>query len=160
MRWVRVILRVIAATFVALAVVVIGAGQMGLFSGDLPDDLGMRGGKLRAGDGRPNWVSSQVARDDSHFIEPMAFQSAPEAAWAALVKAAQDQPGARVVTQRPDYLYIQYRSRILGFIDDAEFALDAPGRVIHARAGARLGIRDFAVNRKRVEAIRSQFQAP
>ncbi len=158
MRWVGRILKVLAATIVAIAILVLGAGQLGLLSGDLPDDLGSRGGKLRGGDGRPNWVSSQVARTDAtHFIEPIAFQGQADAAWAALATAAQAVAGAKVVKQRPDYLYVQYRSRVLGFVDDAEFALDAPAGVIHVRSGARLGIRDFSVNRKRVEEIRAAY---
>lgn len=156
MRWIRRILWVVASTMVALVVIVLGAGQMGLFAGDLPDNLGLRGGKLRGGDGRPNWVSSQVARSDAtHFIEPIAFKGPPEAAWAALAKAVEATPGAKVVKQKPDYLYVQFSSRVLGFVDDAEFALDAAGSLIHVRCGARLGIRDFSVNRKRIEALRA-----
>ena len=48
----------------------------------------------------------------------------------------------------------------MGFVDDAEFALDASARVIHAKSAARLGVRDFGVNRKRIEAIRASFAVP
>jgi uncharacterized protein (DUF1499 family) len=43
----------------------------------------------------------------------------------------------------------------LGFVDDVEFALDAANSVIHVRSGSRLGVRDFGVNRIRIETIRS-----
>jgi uncharacterized protein (DUF1499 family) len=47
----------------------------------------------------------------------------------------------------------------MGFVDDTEFALEAAAGVIHVRAGARLGIRDFGVNRERVERLRAAVAA-
>jgi len=52
---------------------------------------------------------------------------------------------------------VEFASKGLGFVDDAEFALDGAARVIHAKSAARLGIRDFSVNRDRVEAIRARL---
>lgn len=129
---------------------------MGLFSGRPPADLGLSGGKLRGGDWKPNWVSSQVpASDAKHHIAPIA--TGPDAAgtWTALERAIASEPRARVVTRRPGYLHAEFSSAMMGFVDDAEFALDAAAGLIHVRSGARLGIRDFDVNRARVERLRS-----
>ena len=41
-----------------------------------------------------------------------------------------------------------------------EFALDAAASVIHVKSAARLGIRDFGVNRERVERLRLVLQPP
>jgi uncharacterized protein (DUF1499 family) len=64
-------------------------------------------------------------------------------------------PRATAVTRTPGYLHVEFSSRSLGFVDDTQFALDAAGGVIHVKSAARLGLRDFSVNRGRVEAIRA-----
>lgn len=144
----------IASTFLVL-VVAIGA-PMGLFSGKPPADLGLAGGKLRGGDWRPNWVSSQVpASDAAHHVAPFDASGDPAAAWKSLERAISLEPRAKVVTRLPGYLHAEFASATMGFVDDAEFALDAKAGVIHVRAGARLGIRDFGVNRERVDRLRA-----
>lgn len=143
----------VAAALAGLAVA-IGA-PMGLFSGSPPPDLGVSGGKLRGGDGRPNWVSSQVPATDPHHVRPFAPGGEPGSAWRALEAAVRAERGSRVVTVRPDYLHAEFSSKSMGFVDDMEFTPDITAGVIHVRAGARLGIRDFGVNRARVERLRA-----
>ena len=145
----------LAALALAALATAIAGSAMGLFSGTRPADLGLRDGKLRGGDWRPNWVSSQVApSDEGHFILPLACMGDAVAAWAALERAILEQPRATLVTRSPGYLHAEFASKAMGFVDDAEFALDARAGVIHVRSGARLGVRDFGVNRKRVESLR------
>jgi len=138
--------------------VAIGA-PLGLFSGSRPTDLGLAGGQLRGGDGRPNWVSSQVPPADAHRIAPLPAAGNPGLAWRALEAAVRTEPGARVITAGPGYLHAEFASTVMGFVDDAEFALDREAGLIHVRAGARLGIRDFGVNRDRIERLRSRLSA-
>ena len=52
-------------------------------------------------------------------------------------------------------MYARFRSKMMGFVDDVEFYND--GKAVQVRSSSRLGIRDFDVNRKRVEAIRAAF---
>jgi len=159
-RWLRRIVITVAALGILLAGTALVGGQMGLFSGKRPADIGLQGGKLRGGDWRPNWASSQVAASDAkHFIEPYKFQGAADAAWARLEKAIGAVPGATVATRQPGYLHAEFATKVMGFVDDAEFALDAAAGVIHVRSGARLGMRDFGVNRARLEALRTAFAA-
>jgi uncharacterized protein (DUF1499 family) len=40
-------------------------------------------------------------------------------------------------------------------VDDVEFCLDEKAGVIHVRSAARLGRKDFGVNRQRVKPIRA-----
>ncbi len=150
-------LGVLAAT--AGLAVAIGA-PLGLFSGSRPADLGLVGGKLRGGDGRPNWVSSQVPPADAHRVEPLPAGGDPGLAWQALEAAVRAEPGARVITAAPGYLHAEFASKVMGFVDDEEFALDREAGLIHVRAGARLGIRDFGVNRDRIERLRFRLSAP
>jgi uncharacterized protein (DUF1499 family) len=148
-----------AGVLAALAGLVVAIGApMGLFSGSPPADLGVADGKLRAGDWRPNWVSSQVPASDAHHVAAFATAGEPERAWRALEAAVRAERGARVVTIRPDYLHAEFSSKSMGFVDDAEFTPDRTAGVIHVRAGARVGIRDLGVNRARVERLRAAVE--
>jgi uncharacterized protein (DUF1499 family) len=64
-------------------------------------------------------------------------------------------PGAQVVAQRDDYLYVQFSTRWLGFVDDAEFWADPATQAIQLRSASRLGASDLGVNRARIERIRT-----
>jgi uncharacterized protein (DUF1499 family) len=50
---------------------------------------------------------------------------------------------------------VEFASKRMGFVDDTEFAQDEKAGVIQVLSGARMGVRDFNVNRERVEAIRA-----
>jgi uncharacterized protein (DUF1499 family) len=144
-----------ALALAGLAAAFLGAA-LGLFSGSRPADLGFGQGRFAPGDWRPNWVSSTAARDDTtHYVAPIATSGDPAAAWANLEAVIAAMPRATAVTRTPGYLHVEFSSRSLGFVDDTQFALDAAGGVIHVKSAARLGLRDFSVNRGRVEAIRA-----
>ncbi len=135
---------------------------MGLFSASRPADLGYNNGQFKPPPWKPNTVSSTVPKDDSHYIAPFVFAGDAASAWQKLSGIVHAQPNVKIVTEKsdaPHYLYAEYKSAGLGFVDDVEFALDAKAMVIHVRSGSRLGIRDFDVNRKRIEAIRAQLSA-
>ena len=66
-------------------------------------------------------------------------------------------PGATVIRDEADYLYAEFRTRLLRFVDDLELFLD--GTTLHVRSASRLGRRDFGVNRARVEKLRALIQA-
>jgi uncharacterized protein (DUF1499 family) len=153
------VIGIAALALAGLAAVLIGP-SLGLFSGTRPVGLGYSGGRFAEGDWRPNWVSSTVpASDAKHHVAPIAIAGDAAQAWAALESAIAAMPRATIVVRTPGYLHAQFASKGLGFVDDAEFALDGPARVIHVKSAARLGIRDFSVNRDRVEAIRAALSA-
>jgi uncharacterized protein (DUF1499 family) len=130
--------------------------SMGLFSGKRPAGLGFDGTRFRAeASWKPNWVSSTAQKDDKHYVAPYEIRGDRAKAWAALTAAIEATPGATIVRRDPGYLQVEFRSAAMGFVDDAEFALDPGGKVIHARSAARLGVRDFNVNRERLERLRA-----
>ena len=122
------------------------------FSWRRPDYLGVKDGRLARPKRTPNCVSSQAdPADREHYISPVEFKgSAFE-----LRKAVESMPGATVIEEKADYLYAEYRTPLLRFVDDVEFLL-AEG-VIHVRSASRLGRRDFGVNRKRIETLRKML---
>ncbi len=133
---------------------------MGLFSGTRPDNIGIAGGRLAPCKSTPNCVGSQVdkAADPGHYIDPIRFKGPPQAAWKALKQTVRDSERVNIVREDEVYLHAEFSSRLMGFVDDAEFQLD-PGGVIHVRSAARLGSSDFNVNRNRIEAIRAKLAA-
>ena len=117
------------------------------FSGRRPRDLGVKDGKFTAArTGKPNWVSSQVEQSDAHYIAPL------KGSIAAVAKVVKGMQRTVIVEQKGDYLYAEFSTALMGYVDDVEFTSD--GKVVHARSSSRLGVRDFNVNRKRVDAIR------
>ena len=163
---IKTVLKRIFLTLAAIILVVglvtsieiFGGQPMGLFSGSKPDGLGFNNGQFKPPSWKPNTVSSTVEKSDSeHFIEPIAFSGDPVAAWDKLIRTVKAQMGATVITEKSDYLYAEFKTAKMGFVDDVEFALDTRATVVQVRSGSRLGVRDFGVNRKRIEAIRAAF---
>ncbi len=130
---------------------------MGLFAGKRPNDLGARDGKLAPCPNTPNCVSSQSA-DAVHKIEPLTYKSTPQEALAQLKQVIQSLPRTKIITETNNYIYAEFTSAIMGFVDDVEFYLDAAAKVFHVRSASRLGKSDLGVNRKRIEAIRAKLQ--
>ena len=130
-----------------------------MFAGKRPDYLGMKDGKLPRTKRTPNNVSSQAdPSDGEHSIAPIRFKGSAVEAIAAARKAVESMERATVVRHEGNYLYAEFRSKLLGFVDDVEFTYDEQAGVIHVRSASRLGRRDFGVNRARVEALRSRLE--
>ncbi|MDZ7968144.1 MAG: DUF1499 domain-containing protein [Nostoc sp. DedSLP03] len=128
-----------------------------VFAGKRPSNLGISNGKLASCPNSPNCVSSQ-STDASHQIAPLTFTSTPEQAITNLKQIIESLPRTKIITESKDYLYAEFKSALLGFVDDVEFYLDRTANVIHVRSASRLGQSDLGVNRKRIETIRAKFQ--
>jgi len=127
------------------------------FTGKRPADLGVRDGKFTAArTWKPNWVSSQAAVDDKHYIAPIKLGGDAGAAMQRVAKAVGALPRARIVEHKGPYLYAEFSTALMGYTDDVEFFAD--GKVVHVRSSSRLGVRDFNVNRKRVEGLRARLE--
>ena len=124
-----------------------------------PSGMGVENGKLAECPSSRNCVSSQVPRQNSHFIEPFRLPRNPQSAIDKLASDIDDIPRSTLVTKTENYLHFEFRSLLFGFVDDVEFLRDVSGGVIHIRSAARLGYSDFGVNRKRIERIRQIWQA-
>lgn len=127
------------------------------FTGKRPADLGVRDGKFTAArTWKPNWVSSQAAADDKHYIAPIRLGGDPAAAMQRVAKAVGAIPRAKLVEHKGAYLYAEFSTALMGYTDDVEFFAD--GKAVQVRSSSRLGVRDFNVNRKRVEALRAALE--
>lgn len=155
-------------TVIALIMLVlgaIGAGQAGLFAGKAPPDLGVRDGKLKPPSNTDNSVSSQAGLYPNHpqlryaEIAPLALRGDGPATLTKLKAVVQTMPGAKLVKADADYLYVQYTSKLMKFVDDVEFWFDPTAQVIQVRSASRVGKGDMGVNRQRVEAVRAALAA-
>ncbi len=153
---------IIGLLVLGLAVVVVG--QVGLLHGSPPADLGVHGGRLKAPSMTPNSVSSQADLWPGHpqaayaRVAPLPLLNDDGPATLARIKAiVAATPGARVVAEKPDYLYATFTTRLMKYTDDVEFWLDPAARVVQVRSASRLGRRDFDANRTRIDALRAQL---
>ncbi|MBE9171221.1 DUF1499 domain-containing protein [Pleurocapsales cyanobacterium LEGE 06147] len=121
------------------------------FAGKRPNNLGVKDGKLAPCPGTPNCVNSQSDNPQSK-IEPL-----PSVAIADLKKVIEGMEGAKIIEQTDNYLYAEFKTKLMGFVDDVEFYLDPNENVVHVRSASRLGKSDLGVNRKRIELIRSKL---
>jgi uncharacterized protein (DUF1499 family) len=151
-------LAIVAAVLVAVVALILEGCALGLFAGKPPANLGVKDGRLARCPGSPNCVASQAdPADATHFIAPIAFKGDARAAWRALRETVAASERVKIVDEQDGYLRAEFATRLLGFVDDVEFLLDAPARVIHVRSASRLGKHDLGVNRTRIEALRTRL---
>lgn len=152
-------------TLVLLAIVVALAGQWGLLRGRAPADLGPRDGRLKPPSMTPNSVSSQAGLYPDHpmrdyaRIDPFPVQGSGPETLERIRRVVEAMEGAKVVQATSGYLRVEFTTRQMKFVDDAEFWFDPQAGVVQIRSASRLGRKDFGVNRERVEAIRARLAA-
>jgi len=111
--------------------------------------VGLTEGRFHDCPDRPNCVSSDVGVGE-HAIAPLA--GVDDAGWTRLAEQAAELPGAVVVDLSGDYLRVEVRSKLFGFVDDLE--LSRRSEEVAVRSASRVGHSDLGVNRSRVEALR------
>lgn len=121
------------------------------FTGTRPDNLGVTDGKLASCPGTPNCVNSQSDNPQSK-IEPLPGVSIDQ-----IVQVVNSMERTTIVEQTDTYLYAEFKSKLMGYVDDVEFYLDRDANMVHVRSASRLGKSDLGVNRKRVEEIRAKL---
>lgn len=160
---VKIIKIIVLVVFIVLPAILILIGQLGLLSGTRPTDLGLKDGLLKP----PikdywNVISSHAEKQphtDYHVIAPIKYSGSGKEAFAKLEAIVRACDGATIITKQDSYIYAEFQTKVLKFVDDVEFVLDEPAGVIQMRSASRLGRKDLGANRSRLEAIRSKFNA-
>ena len=119
-------------------------------AGEPPQDIGVRDGRLIACPESPNCVSSYESSEE-HSI------AALDGNLNQIQQILLTMDGANIVEQSSNYLYAEFTSSLMGYVDDVEFLYDAASNTTHIRSASRVGYSDMGANRGRVEAIRSQM---
>jgi uncharacterized protein (DUF1499 family) len=141
-----------------LAWIAVLALTAGCSSGRPPASLGVTAGRLAPCPGSPNCVSSGAAVAEQR-VEPLRYDGDPARARARLLEVLNGMDRARIVRSADDYVHVEFRSAVFGFVDDVEFYFSPPG-AIQVRSASRTGYYDFGVNRERAETLRARFAAP
>ena len=122
------------------------------FSGERPSNLGVKDGKLAACPGTPNCVNSQ-ATDAQSKIDAL-----PNVSIAEIKGVVEAMEGTTIIEETDNYFYAEFKSKLMGYVDDVEFYRDEANNAVQVRSASRLGKSDLGVNRKRVEEIRSKLK--
>jgi uncharacterized protein (DUF1499 family) len=121
-----------------------------------PGPFGVRNSSLLPCPDSPNCVVS-TGGDASHTVEPLRFEGDPAEAMRRLHDVIVSLPGARIVIESSEYMHVEVRSRLFGFVDDVELLLDAAGGRIDIRSASRVGYGDLGANRARAREIARRF---
>ena len=126
------------------------------FSGTRPSNLGVSNGQFTAPvPDSPNCVSSQAPTSDKeHYIAPLTVTGSASEAIAKIKAVVQAMERTEIIEETGDYLYAEFATKLMGYVDDVEFYADGGGTV-QVRSASRLGKSDLGLNRKRIEEIRS-----
>lgn len=124
-----------------------------LFKGTTPENLGVDDGKLNPCPTTPNCVVSEEA-DTTHAIDPITYHVDRDTAQKVLLQVLSVVPRTTVMETTDGYIRVESTSRLLGFVDDAEFYFPTDKKLIEVRSASRVGESDLGVNRRRIEQIR------
>lgn len=151
-----ILMSLLGVAILSIALFIAIPGEKTMFAGKRPTNIGIQSGKLAPCPTSPNCVSS-FSQDPEHKIEPLTYNSTPTVAMANLKGAIASLDKTKIIEQTDNYLYAEFTSFLMGFVDDVEFLLDESAKVIPVRSASRLGQSDLGVNRKRIETIRNQL---
>lgn len=122
-------------------------------AGEPPQNIGVQNGRLTACPESPNCVSS-FETDETHGIAPI------DANLQQIGQTLSDLPEANIVAADSNYLYAEFTSSLMRYVDDVEFMYDSSAGVTHVRSASRLGYSDMGANRNRIEGIRDSITNP
>ena len=119
-------------------------------AGEPPQNIGVRDGSLTACPDSPNCVSSYESSEE-HSI------AALDANLNQIQQILLTMDEANIVEQSSNYLYAEFTSSLMGYVDDVEFLYDPASNSTQVRSASRIGYSDMGANRNRIEAIRDQL---
>jgi len=122
----------------------------------LPDDLGLKDGKLPSCPDSPNCVSSQ-SEDVRHKIESLHYTTSLLEAQENLLTILRSMKRTTIIAREDHYIHATCASLLFRFVDDMEFYFVEEENIIHVRSASRRGYYDFGVNSRRIDYIRKHF---
>lgn len=144
---VRVILAIISLGLVLFGMMFFKGRQ----SQGMQVQLGLINGTFKACPDKPNCVSTMANPDDEgHYLSPIELNQ-PVYTIKNMVKVIAAKKNMQLQKEGPNYLYYTYKSELIGFVDDIEFAVI--DKKLHVRSASRVGHSDLGANRKRVAPI-------
>ena len=123
-----------------------------------PPELGISGESLKDCPATPNCISS--INNGSGDMAPILFNGSKANAKEKLLSIIRSLPRTTVVEKRDNYLRVEFRSQLFGFVDDVEFLLSqtqSNKTKIDFRSASRLGLSDLGVNKARMKKVTALF---
>ena len=105
----------------------------------------------------PNCVSSETS-STVRSIKRFKTGDRPEESWELLTNILENTSNCRVIYQDSSYIYAEFRTRLLRFVDDVEFRLESETSEIAVRSASRVGYSDLGTNRRRLEGLRQELE--
>lgn len=119
--------------------------------------LGVENNRLKPCPNTPNCVASHPDTPESQKIPPILYTADQTLAYDQMETLLSEREDAIIITREyAHYLRADFRTPLMGFIDDVEFYFQVPG-VIAVRSASRIGYSDLGTNRRRIEEIRKIF---
>jgi uncharacterized protein (DUF1499 family) len=147
----------ILGTFIGLGFVVFGMMFFkGLQSRGMQMKLGLTNNAFVACSEKPNCVSTMASEEDEqHYIRPVEVKGAVYTV-KNMIKVVAAKNELKLEKEGPNYLHYTYKSKLVGFVDDVEFAI--LNKKVHVRSASRVGYSDLGANRRRVAPILEEVQ--
>lgn len=114
-------------------------------------------GRLKPCPSSPNCVSTQTTAPGQQMA-PLPYRGDRARSRQLILSIVGAMPRTTIVSQTDEYIHVEFRSRLFGFVDDVEFLFDDERAVIHFRSASRSGYSDMGVNRKRMNAIGEAYR--
>lgn len=124
-------------------------------AGNMPNNLGIKNLQLQPCPSSPNCVSS-FDTDAEHSIAPIFINEGEKQIKKKLLNLIKQHSNMRLVHHADKYIYAQYTSGVMGFVDDMEFLIT--GKKVEVRSASRLGYSDLGANRNHIEIIRERLK--
>lgn len=105
----------------------------------------------------PNCVSSMEARDQKK-VDALPWIESIDKTKERLQSVIDSYGRAKVTARLPNHWKAEFRTKIIGFVDDVDFLFDEKNKRVDVRSASRVGHYDFEANRKRIEAMRKAMQ--
>jgi uncharacterized protein (DUF1499 family) len=100
---------------------------------------------------------STLAENADQRLDAIGYTGQWEDAKATLVRILNEMERVTWVADEGEYMHLEFRTRLLRFVDDVEFVIDDSSKQIHFRSASRVGKGDLGVNRRRMARIRQAF---
>lgn len=104
----------------------------------------------------PNCVST-FSKKEGSAIAPISTKGTRDEVMAKIKKVLSEMPRTKIVSEKPNYVHVEFTSALFRFVDDVEFLLDEKNNTLHFRSASRVGHSDLGANRKRMEEFRIRF---
>ena len=107
----------------------------------------------------PNCVSSQSdPSDEEHYIAPLTLGEHPVEI-GSMTEWMASRERCNVVDQGQRWVHATCTTALFRWTDDIGLFVDPEAGVVHVRSASRVGRSDLGANRKRVEAMRAEWDA-